>query len=254
MILAQLSDTHILDPASADPCAGQRLDNLRRCVADINRLKPRPDAVVHTGDLVHDPTPAAYALARGLLAELAPPLYVIPGNRDRREGLRAAFGADGYLPPDGAFLDYTVERHPVRLVALDTLVVGRGHGAIGADRLAWLEGALARAPDAPTVVLAHHPPFDTGHDLLAGYLRREDGRALAAAVGRHRQVLRVLCGHAHLAAEASVGEAVVSTMPSVAVDLRRDGGPRGPEVPPAYRLHLLADGAGPLAYTRFAAP
>ena len=58
MLIAQISDTHIVLPDSAHPKARQRSDNLRRVVADINDAQP--DLVVFTGDLVHNGAPAEY--------------------------------------------------------------------------------------------------------------------------------------------------------------------------------------------------
>jgi len=49
---------------------------------------------------------------RALLAPLAVPVFVIPGNHDTREGMREAFGRDGYLPR----LHYAVEEYPLRIV------------------------------------------------------------------------------------------------------------------------------------------
>ena len=40
------------------------------------------------------------------------PVFVIPGNDDTREGMREAFGRDGYLPR----LHYAVEEYPLRIV------------------------------------------------------------------------------------------------------------------------------------------
>ena len=88
MKIAQISDTHILARDSDQPRGGRRAENLRRCVADINRQQP--DAVIHTGDTVQHGLPEEYEHLRALLAPLEAPLYVIPGNRDKREALRAA--------------------------------------------------------------------------------------------------------------------------------------------------------------------
>ncbi len=52
MIIAQISDTHILARSSDQAVGASRADNLRRCVADINRQGV--DVVVHTGDSVQD--------------------------------------------------------------------------------------------------------------------------------------------------------------------------------------------------------
>ena len=117
MIIAQISDTHILARSSDRAEGRRRADDLRRCVADINRQQP--DAVVHTGDIVQHGRPEEYEHVREILAPLEAPIYVIPGNRDERGALRAAFSDHSYLPKVGDFLHYTVEDYSVRLVALD---------------------------------------------------------------------------------------------------------------------------------------
>jgi len=71
-------------------------------------------------------------------------VFMIPGNHDARDAMRAAFPEHRYLPADG-FLQYTVEGLPVRLIALDTLVEGKGHGELCDERLDWLEARLAEA-------------------------------------------------------------------------------------------------------------
>src|SRR5438477_2286429 len=102
----------------------------------------RPDVAVVTGDLVDHGEPPEYEHLRALLAPLAMPVFVIPGNHDAREPLRAAFAADGYLPTDG-FLQYAIEDYSVRLIGLDTLIPGQGGGLLCAEQLAWLDHALA---------------------------------------------------------------------------------------------------------------
>jgi len=79
MIIAQISDTHIaLDPPEAD----QRISDLALTVADINELDPLPDAIVHTGDIVHNGQQDEYAQAGAILAKARPPVYVLAGNKD----------------------------------------------------------------------------------------------------------------------------------------------------------------------------
>ncbi len=51
MIIAQITDTHLAAANAADPVFRARAENLRACIADINRLDPMPDAVIHTGDM-----------------------------------------------------------------------------------------------------------------------------------------------------------------------------------------------------------
>jgi 3',5'-cyclic AMP phosphodiesterase CpdA len=82
MIIAQISDTHILARSSDQPEGAARAENLRRCVADINRQGV--DVVVHTGDSVHHGMAEEYVHLREILAELEAPLFLVPGNRDRQ--------------------------------------------------------------------------------------------------------------------------------------------------------------------------
>src|SRR5215468_11175038 len=137
MIVIQLSDPHILAPGELLYRRFDTAEFLAHSVAEINRLDPLPDVAVITGDLVDHGEPAEYEHLRTLLAPLAMPVFVIPGNHDAREPLRAAFAADGHLPADG-FLQYAIEDYPVRLIAPRHADPGRGRRPVmlGAARLA----------------------------------------------------------------------------------------------------------------------
>ena len=53
MIIVQITDTHIEEPGNL---AYERFDtaaNLRAAVEAINRMKPSPAMVLHTGDMAH---------------------------------------------------------------------------------------------------------------------------------------------------------------------------------------------------------
>src|SRR5215469_5554549 len=116
-------------------------------IADINALDPTPDVIVHTGDIVHNGRQDEYAQALAILKKARAPFYVLPGNKDDRANLRAAFSNGGHLAANGDFIDYTVENYPVRLIALDTLSEGKNRGEFRreqAEHLAALIDAHAR--------------------------------------------------------------------------------------------------------------
>ena len=143
MIVIQLSDPHILAPGELLYRRFDTAEFLARAVAEINRLDPLPDVAVVTGDLVDHGEPPEYEHLRALLAPLTMPVFVIPGNHDAREPLRAAFIADGYLPADG-FLQYAIEDCPVWLIALDTLIPGEAPAAYYARN--GSPGSITRSP------------------------------------------------------------------------------------------------------------
>lgn len=220
MIIAQISDTHILERASDDAHAAPRAESLRRCVADINRRAV--DAVIHTGDSVHHGSANEYAHLCEILGELKAPLFLTPGNRDRHNGIRAAFEHLRYLPRSGDFFHYVIDNYPVRLVALDSVSAGERKGVFCEERRAWLDATLAQKPDQPTILFIHHPPFDVGDHYVGGYRKMRDAEELAAVVCRHPQVERLLCGHVHRFHRESWAGTTATIMPSVAVDLRKD--------------------------------
>jgi 3',5'-cyclic AMP phosphodiesterase CpdA len=233
MILAQISDTHILAKTSDDPAAISRAEDLRRCIADINARGV--DAVIHTGDSVHHGSPEEYAHLRAILSGIEAPLYFTPGNRDRKEGLRAALDGLAHLP-DGDFLHHAVEDHDLRLVALDSVTAGERKGTFCSERLAWLEQTLSRGAETPTVLFMHHPPFDIVPYYEGGYRRPQDTKELAALVRRHPQVIRLICGHAHCMHTTEWAGIIATCMPSIAVDLRK-GVDASFGTTPVYALH-----------------
>ena len=129
MMIAQISDPHIVAPGTLLYGRVDTAGFLARAVGELNRLDPlaryRRDHRRSRRQGRRRPNTTICAIC---WRRCAMPVFVIPGNHDAREPLRAAFGGDGYLPRDG-FLQYAVEDYPVRLVALDTLVPGEGGGA-----------------------------------------------------------------------------------------------------------------------------
>jgi 3',5'-cyclic-AMP phosphodiesterase len=248
MLIAQISDTHISTAGSRNDALFRTAEHLAQAVAHLNALRPRPDLVLATGDLVEQGGLDEYRRLREILAPLAMPIFLIPGNHDDRENLLAAFPDHAYLPRSGAFLHYTVDDWPLRLVALDTLVPGESGGRLCAERLRWLEARLAEAPGRPTLVFMHHPPFATG--IAAMDDMGLDGVAgLAELIRRHPQVERITCGHLHRTIVRRFAGTVACTCPATAHQIALDLPPsrRLATVmePPACMLHLwLGDGGG----------
>ena len=242
MLIAQISDTHILTSASDHPAAELRADCLRRCVADIN--EQQPDAIIFTGDTVQHGQPEEYARLRELLAPLDAPLYLIPGNRDDNEALRTAFSDQPYLAGNGEFLHYTIEDHALRLIAIDSTAVGERKGVFCAARQAWLDEVLKDQPNRPTLLFIHHPPFDVDDHYVGGYRRPEEADALSDIVSRHPQVVGMLCGHVHWPVERLWAGTLARIMPSIAVDVRKGVDETEARERPIYMLHRLSSEAG----------
>jgi len=241
MLIAQLSDFHVAAPGAA-AAGNDSAARLALCVRELARMEPQPDALLATGDLVEGGTLAEYLQVRELLAPIAAPLYVIPGNHDKRIAMRTAFADHGYLPGGEGAICYAVEDDQLGLIALDTLVEGADGGELDAAQLAWLETTLQRMAGRRLVVFMHHPPIRTGircMDELA--LEPRSARRLGELVGRHGHVEAILCGHVHRPIHASWNGTRVSVCPSTSyqgiLNLRGDPFDAATAEPPGYHVH-----------------
>jgi len=248
MLIAQISDTHILAPDDDHPSAELRAACLARVVADVN--VQNPDVVLFTGDTVQHGQPDEYARLRALLEPLNAPLYLVPGNRDDNATLRGAFADMACLPRAGEFLHYAIDAHPVRFVALDSTAPEERKGRFCAERQRWLAATLAAAPDRPTLLFIHHPPFDIGEHYVAGYRHANEAAALADIVARHAQVVGLLCGHVHWLVEREWAGTAARIMPSVAVDVRKGIDETEARYRPIYWLHTIEGNAGLMSRAR----
>jgi 3',5'-cyclic AMP phosphodiesterase CpdA len=225
MLVAQITDCHVV-------AAGQRFSGridtgagLRAAVRQLNTMRPRPDVVLATGDLVNDGVAEEYDHLATILAELEIALFAVPGNHDDRSLLRSSLDQ---VPPGGPDdrIDFVVEAYPLRLIGLDTTVPGDHGGESHLDQMVWLDRQLAAEPDRPTLIFQHHPPFPTGIAWMDGVgLRRAERQA--EVIERHAHVVAVICGHVHRPISTVIGRAAVSIAPSTGaqVSLELDGTP-----------------------------
>jgi len=245
MLIAQVSDPHITAVGGSPGAGVDAHARLARALGRIAALAPRPEAIVMSGDLVEAGSDAEYARLSALVATSPIPVLVMAGNHDDRDAMARAF-PDHAERFGGHGLHYVVDAGPLRLVMLDSLVPGQPGGALPQGQIDWLDTALAARSRTPTVVFVHHPPATTG---LAHMDRSAlaDDRAFAATIHRHRQVVRVSCGHLHRAVMVNWAGTALSVCPSTAhqfaLDLRPDGRIQPIDEPPAYQLHRWHRGA-----------
>jgi 3',5'-cyclic-AMP phosphodiesterase len=248
MLICQLTDLHVC--AVGQPANRLSETNMfaARAFRTVATMNPAPDVVLITGDLTESGLPAEYANLAALIQKfLHMPVYVIPGNHDRRDNFRHDLAHLPGVTADPAYVQYAIDDYPVRLVMLDTVVFGSGHGELREEQLTWLDRTLAAAPDKPTMIGMHHPPFVCGIAHMDRInLRNTD--AFTAVVARHSQVKRIICGHHHRPIFTLVAHAIASISPSVAhqVELCFDPADKGAFnfEPPAFHLHhwTAADG------------
>ena len=254
MRIAQITDLHVVAKGRLCYRKVPTNDQLAQAVDHINNLSPAPDVVIASGDLVDHGREEEYLVLREILSSLRFPVYVIPGNHDNREMLTKAFADQGYMPQGSRFVNYAVDDYPIRLIGLDTSVAGHHHGEMCDERLRWLDETLAARPDAPTLIFMHHPPFRTGIQWMdASGLH--GGRAMEKLVARHRQVIRVACGHIHrpihVAWAGTIASTSTSTCHQVALELSGGDGFEFIMEPRAIQIHVWDPGYGLVSHLSY---
>ncbi len=242
MLLAQLTDTHVL---RADSDEERWVDNngrLAMAVASLNAEPARPAAVLATGDLTNNAEDGEIAELVRLLEPLEIDLLALPGNHDDRAEIAAAFDMP-WAGPDN--LSWSVEVGEVAIVGLDTTVPGLPGGEFDTAREAWLRDALTATAGMPTVVAMHHPPFASGIGWMdETMLGRAD--AFEAAIADHPHVVRILCGHLHRPMVTTIAgvttSSCLSTVHHIGLDLDEGAPIRVIRDPAGYQLHLLDRG------------
>lgn len=258
MLICQLSDMHLCREGEAAYRVVETNMLTERAFRAVAALRPHADMLLLTGDLTFDGQEDEYEeLLRLLNRHIECPVYVIPGNHDRRGPLRAVLAGLPGVTSHPHFIQYAIEDHPARVIMLDTHVPGADHGELCPERLAWLDETLAQQPNKPTMLAMHHPPFAGGIEYMDRInLRNAD--EFAALVRRHKQVERIICGHVHRPITTLFAGTVCSVAPSAAhqLELALTPGARGAFVmEPAFaHLHRWTPADGFVSHVAYVEP
>jgi len=249
LTIAQITDLHVT--TAADPLNQRRNEErLHQVMSAIHALRPRPVAIVATGDLVDRGEREEYVELKRLMAGCEIPVFYALGNHDCREEFLSVFDGPGARTDANGFVQYVEDFGPMRLVVGDTLG-GPNHGEYCEKRAAWLAATLDEAPDRPTAVVLHHPPIASGiqwmdPDPASPWIAR-----LAAVLRGREQVKVLLCGHIHRAFSGVFVGRTVSAAAATSIQLTLDltdvdmDAPDGREIlveePPGFSL-LMSHG------------
>lgn len=210
--ILHLSDTRLLAGGSSGRLLFDRVDSearLRRIIERMEASGIEPQAIVFTGDLSELGEPDSYAMLREIVDPVAERLGAVTvwvsGERDSREAFRT--GLLGQLPSDEP-IDRVTFVDGLRIITLDTSVVGAHYGEIDHSQLDWLSDELETPAPYGTILAMHHPPIPCVFDFHAAVELREQARL--AAVLRDSDVRGIVAGHLHFSTSATFAGIPVS--------------------------------------------
>lgn len=238
MLIAQISDTHIMLPDADEPKLKSRIKALEAFVEHISTLAEKPDLVLHTGDVTHGGLPEQYDTVKTVMKDLGVPAYFALGNRDLSENLVASLADLGGAERVDGFLIYSIDGFPVRLIAMDTQHREQNIGTTCSVRLSILDELLKEQPDQPTALFMHHPPFEVP---TSKYPFQFDDKVLSDAflnlVSQHKQVVHMFCGHMHRQYSVQLEMCGASCVPSLPADNRLGEFEPNLDGQPLYQMH-----------------
>lgn len=232
--LLQVSDLHLL-PNTTDRLLG--VDTaasfeavLARAHADAGRF----DAVLVSGDVAHEPSPATYERAKHILCRYhAGPSLWIAGNHDVAATMTEVVSGANQL----RFGDW-------HLIALDTHIdeVERGH--VDAGELSRIAAQIADSDARWLLIVGHHPCVPVGTPWLdRGVI--DNAQDVLDLLASDSRIAGYAFGHVHHAAEHDGARCPMWSAPSTCFQFAQGGERFGvARDAPGYRTFTLeADGA-----------
>lgn len=237
--LIQLTDTHIVSQPNGTLYGVNTDNSLVRVLDHILQSRLTADAVLVTGDLVHDEGEAAYRKLASMLSRLQLPVHYLAGNHDRADILHQC------LPNSPAAGVYSFILQNWLVVMLNSAVPDKVEGYLSQETLANLTSLLQSHPDHYILVAVHHHPVSTGSEWM-DHIGISNGAALLAVLDLFPQVRVVINGHIHQLLQAELGHYTVFGTPSTCAQFKPGQVKAGTidAAPPGYRfLELHDDGS-----------
>jgi Icc protein len=206
LTVLQISDSHLLATAGLTLLGvdtGATLDAVLRQAM----TERKPDALIASGDLAHEPVTDAYRRYRRIVeARFAGPALYLAGNHDLGAPLVGEFGTGATLSLPGW-----------DLIGFDSHLDGRPEALVDDDARATLEARIRASLAANVLLACHHPPLPVGCPWLdkdcipAG---PELIESCAAAARGESSVRALVFGHVHQEVQAAQDDVAVLGTPS----------------------------------------
>ena len=244
MLVAQISDTHLIAPGGPGRFGKEKLIALEKCIEDINNLDTLPDVVIHTGDLSDNGSSEELLLAKKYLDELVVPYYVTPGNKDCADKLIEVFTEQLGDVVIGGPITYLVENLPIKLASLDTTTSLDNRGLLDFKKIAAIDKILSMHQDDPVIIFSHHPPFNLSSENTPHFefVSKNSIKLFGELVDRHSQIVALFCGHFHRSIRKSMGFFDANIAPPVCNLIDYSSTKTGPNHIGNFQLHKFGEG------------
>ncbi len=192
---------------------------------DIYWIRPSPDLVAHTGDMINNPGSGIewynfHKIAKTLTDHFS--FYPVPGNHDVDDEVSQKTYQHQF-PAPVSNLYYELEYGDLLLIFLDTELAGQSAQITG-DQFAWLERELRQKGDNFRYRMAflHEPLFPTANHLEDSLDKHPQARDRLHRLFIKYRVNPVFVGHEHIYDRTKVDGVTYITTGGAGAELNND--------------------------------
>lgn len=188
--LLQITDTHIFSNKKErfnDVDTSTSLND----VLHLARKNHWPvDAILATGDLVHDARTLAYERLLEMFNSIQAPIFCLPGNHDSPTLMHQL------LNTHNVHTSKSIDIGSWLIVMLDSFQANTHAGKLQSGELSLLDKRLRANQDKHVLLCLHHPPVNIGSEWLddMGLDNPED---FFAILDEYEHIKAILWGHIH---------------------------------------------------------
>lgn len=235
--LIQITDTHILDDSAASFNDFDTSASLHQVIEKIKENEADADAVLLTGDLVHEASKSSYQKLADHLSTLTTPLLCLPGNHDVPELMEYVMGDNGYDTGK------TLKIGKWLIILLNTCVIGEHSGELSESELAFLRATLEANRDSHCLIALHHHPVSV-HSSWMDSMILNNAEEFLQLIDEFNHVRCIIWGHIHQEFKSVRNNVSLLGTPSTCLQFRPKSDVFAVDKKaPAYRkIELLANG------------
>ena len=209
----QLTDTHIFQDINKDFDGVNTYESLKRVIQFARQDHWPPDAILLTGDLVHDPTVEAYKNLLSVIQELEAPVICLPGNHDSPGLMYKQLNSKNVSTHK-----LIVTKHWI-IIMLNTVIENSHSGKLESSELEYLDQTLQLFEDKFSLICLHHPPVKIGSPWMDA-MGLENSTEFFSIVDKHNKIKGILWGHIHQEFSSKYNEILLMATPSTCIQFK----------------------------------
>lgn len=215
--LLQITDTHIFADEK-DMFDGVDTTASLKEVLNLARENNWPvDAILATGDLVHDARAVAYERWLEVFTSIREPVFCLPGNHDSPSLMHKLLNKKNVHTSKSVVIGSWL------IIMLDSFLLNTHAGQLQQQELDLLDELLESNKDKQVLVCLHHPPVEIGSEWMDS-MRLKNSDDFFAILDKYQHIKAVMWGHIHQEFNSERNGVRLMASPSTCVQFMPEAG------------------------------